>query len=158
MRSPRPWPRAFLSFYFLSIADGGELTCQLYFLLFEGVRWFWGLTCDFSAKNAKNKCNGKNTGNRSVASPFGLRSGPSAERWPLRGWLDAGLKPRSISMAKAEGLRKATASSKAKATARAKAKAKARAKAKAKARAKAKAKARAKEKAKARAKAKANAM
>jgi hypothetical protein len=23
--------------------------------LFEGVRWFWGLTCDFRAENAKKK-------------------------------------------------------------------------------------------------------
>ena len=38
--------------FFLSIliiADGGELTCQLYFLLFEWVRSFGGLTCDFWA-------------------------------------------------------------------------------------------------------------
>ena len=40
----------------LSIADGGELTCQLYFIWFEGVRWFWGLTCDFWAENFEKKC------------------------------------------------------------------------------------------------------
>jgi hypothetical protein len=26
--------------------------------LFEGVEWFWGLTCGFWAENAKNKCKG----------------------------------------------------------------------------------------------------
>ena len=39
----------------LSIADWRELTCQLYFLLFEGVGSFWGLTCDFWAENAEKK-------------------------------------------------------------------------------------------------------
>jgi hypothetical protein len=67
----------------LSITVWVELIRQLYLVLIEGVRWFWGLTCDFWAENAKKKCNGKcnrkskgkNNGNKSVASPFGLRSG-----------------------------------------------------------------------------------
>jgi hypothetical protein len=54
------------------------------------------LTCDFWAKNAKNKCSGKNkgksNGNKSVTSPFGLRSGLRQSGSPRRGWLDAGLK------------------------------------------------------------------
>jgi hypothetical protein len=29
--------------------------CQLYFLLFEWFRWFWGLTCDFWAENGERK-------------------------------------------------------------------------------------------------------
>ncbi len=32
-----------------------ELKCQVYFLLFDGVRFFLGLTCDFWAENPKNK-------------------------------------------------------------------------------------------------------
>jgi hypothetical protein len=32
-----------------------ELKCQLDFLLFEGVRWFWDLTCDFWAENGERK-------------------------------------------------------------------------------------------------------
>src|ERR1700756_2143187 len=61
----------------ISIADGGELTCQLYFILFEGVRWFWGLTCDFWAENAERNFEGQKTEAKAidlVASPFGLRS------------------------------------------------------------------------------------
>jgi hypothetical protein len=30
--------------------------------LFEGVGWFWGLTCDLWAENAKNKCEGNGMG------------------------------------------------------------------------------------------------
>jgi hypothetical protein len=41
----------------------------------EWVRWFWGLTCDFWAKNAKNKNRQRQKAVKSVASPFGLRSG-----------------------------------------------------------------------------------
>jgi hypothetical protein len=32
---------------------------QLYFLWFEGVRWFWGLTCDFWGENAKKNLRGQ---------------------------------------------------------------------------------------------------
>jgi hypothetical protein len=64
------------------------------------LRSFEGLTCDFWAKNAKEKCKNKNKGNKSVASPFGLRSCLRQSGRPLCGWLDAGLKER----AKAEAL------------------------------------------------------
>src|SRR5216683_3623813 len=47
--------RSFFLISILSIAVWMELTCQLYFLLFEGVRWFWGLTCDFWAENSERK-------------------------------------------------------------------------------------------------------
>jgi hypothetical protein len=67
------------------------------------------LTCDFWAKNAKNKMqtvktkakttakttaknNDKSKGNKSVASPFGLRSSLRQSGGQLRCWLDAGLK------------------------------------------------------------------
>jgi hypothetical protein len=43
------------SIYISSIAVWTYLTCQLDLLLFVRVRWFLGLTCDFWAKNAKNK-------------------------------------------------------------------------------------------------------
>jgi hypothetical protein len=39
----------------LSIADRGELTCQVDLVSIVWFRWFWDLTCDFWAKNAKNK-------------------------------------------------------------------------------------------------------
>jgi hypothetical protein len=49
---------------------------QLYSLLFERVRWFWGLTCDFWAENAEKNCkgknNGKNKGNIQSLRPLGF--------------------------------------------------------------------------------------
>jgi hypothetical protein len=39
----------------LSIAVGVELFSILDLLLFVWFRWFWDLTCDFWAENAKNK-------------------------------------------------------------------------------------------------------
>src|SRR5260370_32633398 len=64
MRMPPVVGRGLFFLSILSIADGGELTCKLYFLLFEGVRWFWGLTCDFWAEFEENifGCRGKATG------------------------------------------------------------------------------------------------
>jgi hypothetical protein len=44
---------------------------------------FQGLTCDFWAENAEKY---KDKGNRSVASPFGLRSGLRQSGGP-KGWL-----------------------------------------------------------------------
>ena len=39
--------------YISSIAVGGYLSCQLDVGDSVWVRWFWGLTCDFWAENAK---------------------------------------------------------------------------------------------------------
>jgi hypothetical protein len=74
MRSPRLRPRAFL-ISILIIEDWVKLTCQVYSLLFEGVRWFWGLTCDFWAEIAEKNVKAKTRAIKSVASPFGLHSG-----------------------------------------------------------------------------------
>jgi hypothetical protein len=38
---------------YIQYIELGGTKCQLDFLLFEGVRWFWGLTCDFWAENAE---------------------------------------------------------------------------------------------------------
>jgi hypothetical protein len=35
--------------------------------VWEGFKWFWGLTCEFWAENAKNKCKG----NKQKQIPFG---------------------------------------------------------------------------------------
>jgi hypothetical protein len=43
----------------LSIAVWVELIRQLYFVLFEWVRWFGGLTRDFRAENAKKSWSGR---------------------------------------------------------------------------------------------------
>jgi hypothetical protein len=48
------------------------------------------------------KDNGKSNGDRSVASPFGLRSGLRQNGNRFAVGFDAGLKPRSISETKAE--------------------------------------------------------
>jgi hypothetical protein len=64
--------------------------------LFERFRWFWDLTCDFWAENAKRKTKGEAKAIKSVASPFGLRFSLRQSGMSLRGWLDAGLKPRSL--------------------------------------------------------------
>jgi hypothetical protein len=49
--------RAFLS-TISSLPDWVELIRQLYLYLFQWVRWFWDLTCDFWAENAKNNFGG----------------------------------------------------------------------------------------------------
>jgi hypothetical protein len=60
-------------------------------VLFQWVRWFWGLTCDFWAENVRKKIKARAKAIKSVVYPFGIHSGPStmlrAERKPLRGWL-----------------------------------------------------------------------
>ncbi len=50
--------RVFFLIYIFSIPVWMELKRQVYFLLFDGVRLFWGLTRDFWAENAKNKLRG----------------------------------------------------------------------------------------------------
>jgi hypothetical protein len=52
-----------------------ELTCHEYVVLEQEVKWFPGLTCDFWAENARRKIKTKAKAIKSVASPFGLRSG-----------------------------------------------------------------------------------
>ena len=41
--------------YIFSIADRVELNFKLDLLLFEGVMWFWDLTCVFWAENGERK-------------------------------------------------------------------------------------------------------
>jgi hypothetical protein len=65
---------------------------QLYFLWFEGVRSFWGLTCDFWAENADKKIKAKAKAIKSVALPFGLHSGLRQSGGRFAAALDAGLK------------------------------------------------------------------
>jgi hypothetical protein len=60
--------------YIFIIAVGVELTCQLDLVLFVEFSWFWGLTCDFWAENAKEKIKAKAKAMKSVTSPCGLRS------------------------------------------------------------------------------------
>jgi hypothetical protein len=48
--------RGFLVFLYCFKYSVLTLTkCKLDLVLFDGVRWFWGLTCDFWAENAKIK-------------------------------------------------------------------------------------------------------
>jgi hypothetical protein len=74
----------------LIVPDWEGETCHEYVIDVARVKRFWGLTCDFWAEFEENKTRQKAKAIKSVASPFGLRSGPStmlrAERWPLRGW------------------------------------------------------------------------
>jgi hypothetical protein len=65
----------------LSIAGWVELKCQLDLVLFVGFRWFLDLTCCFWAENGKRKITAKAKAMKSVASPFGLRSGVRQSGW-----------------------------------------------------------------------------
>jgi hypothetical protein len=41
--------------YIFSIAVGMKLNFKSYLIGFQGVEWFWDLTCDFWAENGKEK-------------------------------------------------------------------------------------------------------
>jgi hypothetical protein len=42
--------------YYFNYSEFGLTKFQLDLFAFERFRWFWGLTRDFWAENAKNKC------------------------------------------------------------------------------------------------------
>ena len=80
--------RAFLS-TISSLPDWVELIRQLYLYLFQWVRWFLDLTCDFWAENAQNKFGGWKEGISQGLKPISLMT-----------CIDSGLKPGPITKAR----------------------------------------------------------
>jgi hypothetical protein len=63
--------------------------------LFEGVRWFWDLTCDFWAENAKNKCKDKKQ--KKIPHSTSLRAGSAGMTTTRRAKLEIGVRGKGNS-------------------------------------------------------------